>query len=179
VADRTNCCTTASGTCSATASSSGGRAPSSNASKARAPSCRPRGGTLFGAFAWALTGLGGDAMAVSSSASPPVYALMLVALLDKLDQQITLLLFFFLPVTLKVRWLLIVISLFTFLGWASPNLPGRHAWPAVARRMERLDRPLGPPRRPAARLVRLALLQRTNAGPSYAQVQGTHGNRSP
>jgi hypothetical protein len=54
---------------------------------------------------------------------------MLVALLDKLDHQITLLLFFFLPVTLKVRWLLIAITLFTVLGWAFAELPGRHAWP--------------------------------------------------
>jgi len=52
-----------------------------------------------------------------------------VALLDKLDHQITLLLFFFLPVTLKVRWLLVIVSLFTFLGWAFAELPGRHTWP--------------------------------------------------
>ncbi|NBV48725.1 MAG: rhomboid family intramembrane serine protease, partial [Verrucomicrobia bacterium] len=86
-------------------------------------------GTLFGAFAWALTGLGGDRSGMLIGISAGVYALMLVALLDKLDHQITLLLFFFLPVTLKVRWLLIVISLFTFLGWAFAELPGRHAWP--------------------------------------------------
>jgi membrane associated rhomboid family serine protease len=86
-------------------------------------------GTLFGAFAWALTGLGGDRMGLLIGISSGVYALMLVALLDKLDHQITLLLFFFLPVTLKVRWLLIAITLFTVLGWAFAELPGRHAWP--------------------------------------------------
>lgn len=86
-------------------------------------------GTLFGALAWALTGLGGDRSGLLVGISAGVYALMLVALLDKLDHQITLLLFFFLPVTLKVRWLLIAISLFTLLGWAFAELPGRHAWP--------------------------------------------------
>ena len=86
-------------------------------------------GTLFGALAWALTGLGGDRSGLLVGISSGVYALMLVALLDKLDHQITLLLFFFLPVTLKVRWLLIAIALFTVLGWAFAELPGRHAWP--------------------------------------------------
>jgi membrane associated rhomboid family serine protease len=86
-------------------------------------------GTLFGALAWALTGLGGDRSGLLVGISSGVYALMLVALLDKLDHQITLLLFFFLPVTLKVRWLLIAITLFTALGWAFAELPGRHAWP--------------------------------------------------
>ena len=86
-------------------------------------------GTLFGAFAWALTGLGGDRSGLLIGISSGVYALMLVALLDKLDHEITLLLFFFLPVTLKVRWLLIAITLFTVLGWAFAELPGRHVWP--------------------------------------------------
>ena len=86
-------------------------------------------GTLFGALVWALTGLGGDRSGLLVGISAGVYALMLVALLDKLDHQITLLLFFFLPATLKVRWLLIAITLFTVLGWAFAELPGRHAWP--------------------------------------------------
>ncbi len=86
------------------------------------------GGALIGALAWYLTGLGGRADGVLVGISAGVYALMLVALLDKLDHQITLLLFFFLPVTLKVRWLLVVVSLFTLLGWAFSELPGRHDW---------------------------------------------------
>jgi len=86
-------------------------------------------GTLCGALVWALTGLGGDRSGLLLGVSAGAYALMLVALLDKLDHQITLLLFFFLPVTLKVRWLLIAIALFTALGWAFAELPGRHAWP--------------------------------------------------
>jgi membrane associated rhomboid family serine protease len=128
-------------------------------------------GTLFGALAWALTGLGGDRSGLLIGISAGVYALMIVALLDKLEHQITLLLFFFLPVTLKVRWLLIVISLFTVLGWAFAELPGRHAWPqwhaawndGIAH---------------SAHLGGLLLgwfawrhLQRTSAGPSYAQIQ--------
>lgn len=86
-------------------------------------------GTLFGGFAWALTGLGGDRAGMLVGASSGVYALMVVALLDKLEHQITLLLFFFLPVTLRVRWLLLAVALFTVLGWAFAELPGRHAWP--------------------------------------------------
>lgn len=86
------------------------------------------GGALIGALAWYLTGLGGRADGVLVGISAGVYALMLVALLDKLDHQITLLLFFFLPVTLKVRWLLVVVSLFTLLGWAFSEFPGRHDW---------------------------------------------------
>ena len=86
-------------------------------------------GTLFGAFAWALTGLGGDRGGLLVGVSAGVYALMLVALLDKLDHQITLLLFFFLPVTLKVRWLLIATTLFAFVGWIFSELPGRQNWP--------------------------------------------------
>ncbi len=136
-------------------------------------------GTLFGAFAWALTGLGGDRSGLLVGVSAGVYALMLVALLDKLDHQITLLLFFFLPVTLKVRWLLIVISLFTFLGWAFAELPGRHAWPqwhaawndSIAH---------------SAHLGGLLLgwlawrhFQRTNAGPSYAQIQEPMETEAP
>ncbi len=136
-------------------------------------------GTLFGAFAWALTGLGGDRSGLLVGVSAGVYALMLVALLDKLDHQITLLLFFFLPVTLKVRWLLIVISLFTVLGWAFAELPGRHSWPqwhaawndSIAH---------------SAHLGGLLLgwlawrhFQRTNTGPSYAQIQEPMETEAP
>jgi membrane associated rhomboid family serine protease len=136
-------------------------------------------GTLFGALAWALTGLGGDRSGMLIGISAGVYALMLVALLDKLEHQITLLLFFFLPVTLKVRWLLIAISLFTLLGWAFAELPGRHAWPqwhaawndSIAH---------------SAHLGGLLLgwlawrhFQRTNAGPSYAQIQEPMETEAP
>jgi len=95
-------------------------------------------GVLIGAAAWLTTGIGETQKLKDGKLLPwpelvgissGVYALMLVALLDKLDHEITLLLFFFLPVTLKVRWLLIAITLFTVLGWAFAELPGRHVWP--------------------------------------------------
>ena len=128
-------------------------------------------GTLFGALVWAITGLGGDRSGTLIGISAGVYALMLVALLDKLEHQITLLLFFFLPVTLKVRWLLIVISLFTVLGWAFAELPGRHAWPqwhaawndGIAHSAHLGGLLLG--------WIAWRHLQRTSAGPSYAQIQ--------
>lgn len=88
------------------------------------------GGALIGALAWYLTGVGGRPDGAMVGVSAGVYALMLVALLDKLDHQITLLLFFFLPVTLRVRWLLVIVSLFTVLGWGFSELPARHDWAA-------------------------------------------------
>lgn len=88
------------------------------------------GGALIGALTWYLTGLGGRHDSGMVGISAGVYALMLVALLDKLDHQITLLLFFFLPVTLRVRWLLALTALFTLLGWGFSELPARHAWAA-------------------------------------------------
>jgi hypothetical protein len=129
------------------------------------------GGALIGAFAWYLTGLGGSQNGALVGISAGVYALMLVALLDKLDHQITLLLFFFLPVTLKVRWLLLVVSLFTILGWGFSELPGRHEWLSW--------KPAWPDGiAHSAHLGGLIFgwlawryLNRTNWAPSYAQVQ--------
>jgi len=96
-------------------------------------------GVLIGAAAWLATGIGEtQKLSIDGKLLPwpelvgisaGVYALMLVALLDKLDHQITLLLFFFLPVTLKVRWLLIATALFAILGWGFSELPTRHDWP--------------------------------------------------
>ena len=130
------------------------------------------GGALIGALTWYLTGLGGSQNGALVGISAGVYALMLVALLDKLDHQITLLLFFFLPVTLKVRWLLIAISLFTLLGWGFSELPGRHTWLNWKAAWE----PNGIAH--SAHLGGLLFgwlawryLNRTNWAPSYAQVQ--------
>jgi membrane associated rhomboid family serine protease len=138
-------------------------------------------GVLIGAGAWLLTGVGGPPWVDSSLKplpAPPlvgisagVYALIIVALLDKLEHQITLLLFFFLPVTLKVRWLLIATTLFAGAGWIFSELPGRHAWrqwqPAWEGNIAH-----------SAHLGGLLLgwlawryLNRTNWAPSYAQVQ--------
>ena len=111
--------------------------------------------------------IGGALIGISAG----VYALMLVALLDKLDHQITLLLFFFLPVTLKVRWLLIVVSLFTVLGWVFSEFPGRHdwlgwkaAWPDTIAHSAHLGGLL-------FGWLAWRYLNRTNWAPSYAQVQ--------
>lgn len=88
------------------------------------------GGTLVGALSWWLTGLGGPHGDKLIGASAAVYAMMMAALLDKLDHQVTLLLFFFLPVTVRVRWVLLITGLITVLGWAFSELPGRHNWTA-------------------------------------------------
>lgn len=140
-------------------------------------------GTLFGAFAWALTGLGGDRSGQLIGISAGVYALMLVALLDKLDHQITLLLFFFLPVTIKVRWLLIVTTLFGFVGWIFSELPGRQNWPHWQPAWGGNE---GGGIAHSAHLGGLLLgwlawrhFQRTNAGPSYAQVQEPMETEAP
>ena len=129
------------------------------------------GGALIGALTWYLTGLGGSQNGALVGISSGVYALMLVALLDKLDHQITLLLFFFLPVTLKVRWLLIVVSLFALLGWAFSELPGRHDWlgwkaawaDTIAHSAHLGGLIFG--------WLAWRYLNRTNWAPSYAQVQ--------
>lgn len=86
-------------------------------------------GALIGAATWWATGLGGgrdEGELIGASAA--VYAIMLVALLDKLDHQLTLLLFFFLPVTLRVLWVLLLTAGLTLGGWAFSELPSRHAW---------------------------------------------------
>ena len=129
------------------------------------------GGALIGALTWYLTGLGGARDGGMVGISAGVYALMLVALLDKLEHQITLLLFFFLPVTLKVRWLLIAITLFTLLGWGFSELPARHdwlTWKAAWRDGIAHSAHLG-----GLIFGWLAwrYLNRTNWAPSYAQVQ--------
>ena len=129
------------------------------------------GGALIGALTWYLSGLGGSQNGALVGISAGVYALMLVALLDKLDHQITLLLFFFLPVTLKVRWLLIAVSLFTLLGWVFSEFPGRHdwlgwkaAWPDTIAHSAHLGGLL-------FGWLAWRYLNRTNWAPSYAQVQ--------
>jgi len=85
-------------------------------------------GTLVGGFAWWLTGVGGprDAQHLVG-VSAGVYALMVVALLDRLESLVTLLIFFF-PVNVKARWLLIFAVGVAVLGWLFLELPGRHDW---------------------------------------------------
>ena len=128
-------------------------------------------GILSGALTWYLTGLGGSHDSALVGISAGVYALMLVALLDKLDHQITLLLFFFLPVTLKVRWLLIFTTLFTLAGWILSEMPGRQGWSfwkddwhtGIAHSAHLGGLIFG--------WLAWRYLNRTNWAPSYAQVQ--------
>lgn len=88
------------------------------------------GGVLLGAAFWWLTGLAGVRGENHSlvGISGGVYALMMVALIDQLDTEITLLLFFILPIKIRVRWFLIFIISIAVLGWLFSELPGRHDW---------------------------------------------------
>lgn len=88
------------------------------------------GGIIMAALCWWLTGLSGARLEnhVLIGISGGVYALMVVALMDRLDQVITLLLFFFIPVNIKARWLLIILLVITILGWSFSELPDRHQW---------------------------------------------------
>ena len=88
------------------------------------------GGIILGAFCWWLTGVNGVRLEnyFLIGISGGVYALMVLALMDRLDQVITLLLFFFIPVNIKARWLLIILLVITILGWGFSELPGRHEW---------------------------------------------------
>ncbi len=88
------------------------------------------GGIILGAFCWWLTRVNGVRLEnyFLIGISGGVYALMVLALMDRLDQVITLLLFFFIPVNIKARWLLIILLVITILGWGFSELPGRHEW---------------------------------------------------
>jgi membrane associated rhomboid family serine protease len=88
------------------------------------------GGIILGALCWWLTGVSGVRSESHSliGISGGVYALMVVALMGRLDQAITLLLFFFIPVNIKARWLLMILLGITILGWGFSELPGRHEW---------------------------------------------------
>ncbi|MEY2820771.1 MAG: hypothetical protein RL105_343 [Verrucomicrobiota bacterium] len=87
-------------------------------------------GTLAGAAAWWLAGLGGGGGSILVGASAAVHAVALVALLDRLEDRMTVLLFFFLPVNVKVRWVVTLTVAFAVAGFAFSELPGRHDWQA-------------------------------------------------
>lgn len=86
------------------------------------------GGVLLGAIVWWLTGIGGPSSNVHLlGISGGVYALMVVALLDRLENTISLLILFF-PVSIKARWVLIFATGIAALGWIFLELPSRHEW---------------------------------------------------
>jgi membrane associated rhomboid family serine protease len=85
-------------------------------------------GVLLGAIVWWLTGVGGPRDSLHLlGISGGVYALMVVALLDRLESTISLLILFF-PVNIKARWVLIFATGIAALGWIFLELPGRHTW---------------------------------------------------
>ena len=86
-------------------------------------------GAAAGGAAWFLTGLG-DPRGLLVGASAAVLAAMVVGLDGREDESVTLLLFFFLPVTLRVRWLMVAIWSVTLAGFAFSELPARQGWDA-------------------------------------------------
>ncbi|MGA0133055.1 MAG: rhomboid family intramembrane serine protease [Opitutales bacterium] len=87
-------------------------------------------GTAVGALAWWATGLGGSGRGVLIGASAATHATILVALLGRLEDRITVLLFFFLPVNMKVRWVVALTAAFAVAGWIFSELPMRNDWRA-------------------------------------------------
>ena len=86
-------------------------------------------GVLIGALVWWLTGLAGPRLGGALiGISAGVYALLIMGLLDRINEEVTLLLFFVLPVTLRIRWLLWILILTAVGGWLFSELPGRHQW---------------------------------------------------
>lgn len=86
-------------------------------------------GAVAGAVAWFLTGLGAPG-GLLAGASAAVLAAMVAGLDGREDESVTLLLFFFLPVTLRVRWLLAFTWAFAAVGWIFSELPARQGWEA-------------------------------------------------
>ncbi len=85
-------------------------------------------GAAAGALFWWLTGAGGGSRGTLIGASGAVHAVALVALLGRMEDRITVLLFFFLPVNMKVRWLVTGTAVFALAGWAFSELPSRQEW---------------------------------------------------
>jgi len=70
----------------------------------------------------------GQPGAVLVGASAAVLAAMVLGLDGREDESVTLLLFFFLPVTLRVRWLMLAIWSVTLASFVFSELPARQAW---------------------------------------------------
>lgn len=85
-------------------------------------------GALVGALTWFATGLPGQAAGLLVGASAAVLAAMVLGLDGREDESVTLLLFFFLPVTLRVRWLMLAIWSVTLVSFVFSELPARQAW---------------------------------------------------
>lgn len=86
-------------------------------------------GTLAGALAWWLTGLGGPGQGELIGASAAVAALLAYGLADRQDDQVTVLVFFVIPVPMRIRWLMRGLWGISLCGWLFSELPGVHDWP--------------------------------------------------
>lgn len=85
-------------------------------------------GTLAGALAWWLTGLGGPGQREIIGASAAVAALLAYGLADREDEMVTVLLFFVIPVPMRIRWLMRGLWAISLCGWVFSELPGEHEW---------------------------------------------------
>lgn len=85
-------------------------------------------GALVGALSWFATGFPGQSGALLIGASAAALAAMVLGLDGREDESVTLLLFFFLPVTLRVRWLMLAIWSVTLVSFVFSELPARQAW---------------------------------------------------
>lgn len=87
-------------------------------------------GAIAGALAWFAAGLPGQPGSLLVGASAAVLAAMVLGLDGREDESVTLLLFFFLPVTLRVRWLMVAVWSITLAGVVFSELPARQGWEA-------------------------------------------------
>lgn len=85
-------------------------------------------GTLAGALAWWLTGIGAVRHGEMIGASAAISALLVYGLANRKDEGVTVLLFFFLPVPMRIRWLLRGLWAISICGWVFAELPGQHDW---------------------------------------------------
>lgn len=85
-------------------------------------------GTLGGALAWWLTGLGGQGGGEMIGASAAVAALMVYGLESRKGELVTILLFLVIPVPIRIRWLLRGLWGISLCGWLFAELPGEHQW---------------------------------------------------
>lgn len=85
-------------------------------------------GVLAGAFVWWLSGLGGQGGSQIIGISAAVMAVMVYGLADRKDEMVTILLFFIIPVPMRIRWVLRALWIITVCGWVFSELPSRHMW---------------------------------------------------
>lgn len=85
-------------------------------------------GVLAGAFVWWLSGVGGPGGSQIIGISAAVMAVMVYGLSDREDEMVTVLLFFIIPVPMRIRWVLRALWIITLCGWIFAELPSRHTW---------------------------------------------------